>query len=69
MKAVVIGESSGASREAIMAVYPRHKEIVDKFVARGVVVGIGPFTDGGKHGHFQEPGGGGSLYQGGPVHP
>lgn len=47
MKTVVIGESSGASREAIMAVYPRHKEIVDKFVARGVVVGIGPFADGG----------------------
>src|SRR5262245_17214165 len=32
MKAVVIGESSGASREAIMAVYPRHKAVVDKFV-------------------------------------
>jgi len=47
MKTVVIGESSGAGREAIMAVYPRHKEIVDKFVARGVVVGIGPFADGG----------------------
>jgi len=47
MKAVVIGESSGASREAIMAVYPRHKAVVDKFIAQGVVVGIGPFTDGG----------------------
>src|SRR5262249_10873707 len=44
MKAVVIGESSGASREAIMAVYPRHKAVVDKFIARGVVLGIGPFT-------------------------
>ena len=47
MKAVVIGEASGASREAIMAVYPRHKVVVDTFVARGVVVGIGPFADGG----------------------
>ena len=47
MKAVVIGESSGVSREAIMAVYPRHKAVVDKFVAQGVVVGIGPFADGG----------------------
>lgn len=47
MKAVVIGESSGASRDAIMAVYPRHKVIVDTFVARGVVLGIGPFADGG----------------------
>ena len=46
MKTVVIGESSGASMEAIMAVYPRHKAIVDKYVARGVVLGIGPFTDG-----------------------
>ena len=47
MKAVVIGEPSGASREAIMAVYPRHKAIVDKFIARGGVLGIGPFTGGG----------------------
>ncbi len=47
MKAVVIGESSGASMDTIMAVYPRHKAIVDKYVARGVVLGIGPFTDGG----------------------
>ena len=47
MKAVVIGESAGASRDAIMAVYPRHKVIVDKFVARGVILGSGPFADGG----------------------
>ncbi len=53
MKAVVIGESSGASREAIMAVYPRHKMIVDKFVARGVVLGIGPFADGGNMAIFK----------------
>ena len=53
MKAVVIGESSGASREAIMAVYPRHKAVVDKFVTRGVVLGIGPFTDGGNMAIFK----------------
>ena len=53
MKAVVIGQSSGASREAIMAVYPRHKVVVDKFVARGVVIGIGPFTDGGNMAIFR----------------
>ncbi len=53
MKVVVIGESSGASRDAIMAVYPRHKVVVDKFVARGVVVGIGPFTDGGNMAIFK----------------
>jgi uncharacterized protein len=50
MKTVVIGKSSGASREAIMAVYPRHKAVVDRFVARGVVLGIGPFEDGGNMG-------------------
>jgi len=45
MKAVVIGEGSGASMETIMAVYPRHKAVVDKFIERGDVLGIGPFTD------------------------
>jgi uncharacterized protein YciI len=47
MKVVVIGISAGASGKAGMAVYPRHKALVDEFVARGEVVGIGPFTDGG----------------------
>ena len=45
MKAVVIGESSGATMEIIMSVYPRHKAIVDKFIAKGEVIGIGPFAD------------------------
>jgi hypothetical protein len=31
MKAVVIGESSGATMETIMSVYPRHKIVVDKY--------------------------------------
>ena len=53
MKAVVIGESSGASRDAIMAVYPRHKAVVDKYIARGVVLGIGPFGDGGNMAIFK----------------
>jgi uncharacterized protein YciI len=53
MKAVVIGQSSGASMETIMAAYPRHKAVVDKFIARGVVVGIGPFTDGGNMAIFK----------------
>jgi uncharacterized protein YciI len=43
----VIGSSAGKSREEIMAVYPRHKAFLDPFVARGEVVGIGPFTDAG----------------------
>jgi uncharacterized protein YciI len=45
MKFVVIGEPSGASMEAIMVVYPRHKILVDEFIARDVVIGIGPFSD------------------------
>jgi len=53
MKYVVLGESSGASMEAIMAVYPRHKELVDGLIARGVVIGIGPFTDRGNMGIFR----------------
>jgi uncharacterized protein YciI len=53
MKTVVIGESSGATREAIMAVFPRHKAVVDTFIARGVVLGIGPFDDGGNMAIFK----------------
>jgi len=53
MKAVVIGESSGASMEAVMAVYPRHKALVDQFKERGEVIGIGPFTDRGNMGIFR----------------
>jgi hypothetical protein len=28
-----------------MAVYPRHKAVVDAFKARGEVIGIGPFAN------------------------
>jgi uncharacterized protein YciI len=45
MKAVVIGIGTGATMEAVMAVYPRHKALVDQFIERGDVIGIGPFTD------------------------
>lgn len=45
MKFVVIGEASGASIDAIKAVFPRHKAVVDAFKARGDVIGIGPFAD------------------------
>ena len=47
MKTVVIGIGSGASMDAIKAVYPRHKAVVDAFIARGEVIGIGPFMDQG----------------------
>ncbi|MGE5406395.1 MAG: YciI family protein [Methanosarcina sp.] len=53
MKAVVIGESSGATMESVMAVYPRHKLVVDKYIERGVVLGIGPFTDRGNMAIFK----------------
>ena len=53
MKAVLIGESSGASMEQVMAVYPRHKAVVEAFVARGEVIGIGPFADRGNMGIFR----------------
>ena len=53
MKAVVIGESSGATMEQIMAVYPRHKALVEQFVARGDVIGIGPFADRGNMAIFR----------------
>ncbi len=43
----VIGSSAGKSRAEIMAVYPRHKAFLEQFVARGEVVGVGPFTDAG----------------------
>ena len=45
MKYVVIGESSGVSMKIIMDIFPRHKAVVDAFVARGEVIGIGPFSD------------------------
>jgi len=53
VKAVIIGESSGATMDAIMAAYPRHKAVVEKFKARGEVIGIGPFADRGNMGIFR----------------
>jgi uncharacterized protein YciI len=53
MKAVVIGESSGASMEQLMAVYPRHKVLVDELIGRGEVIGIGPFADRGNMAIFR----------------
>ena len=53
MKYVVIGESAGATMDQVMAVYPRHKVLVDEFIARGEVIGIGPFTDRGNMAIFR----------------
>jgi len=53
MKAVVIGEPSGATMEIIMSVYPRHNAVVEKYVAKGEVIGIGPFADRGNMAIFK----------------
>ena len=53
MKAVVIGESSNASMDMIMSVYPRHKAVVDKYISMGEVIGIGPFADRGNMAIFK----------------
>lgn len=53
MKVVVIGEPSGAAMETIMNVYPRHKAVVDKYIAKGEVIGIGPFADRGNMAIFK----------------
>ena len=53
MKAVVIGESSGATMDTIMSVYPRHKIIVDKYIDKGEIIGVGPFANGGNMAIFK----------------
>ena len=53
MKTVVIGEPSGVSMEKIRSVYPRHKIIVNKYIERGEVIGIGPFMDRGNMAIFK----------------
>lgn len=53
MKAVILGEASGATMDAIMAVYPRHKLILDKYVQNGDVIGVGPFVDMGNMAIFR----------------
>lgn len=39
--------------DTIMGVYPRHKIIVDKYIAKGEVIGIGPFSDRGNMAIFR----------------
>jgi uncharacterized protein YciI len=53
MKAVLIGEPAGASREEVMEVFPRHKAVVEVFRARGEIIGIGPFIGGGNMAIFR----------------
>jgi len=49
----MIGESSGASMETVMSVYPRHKVVVDKYIAQGEIIGVGPFADRGNMAIFK----------------
>ncbi len=53
MKVVVIGEPAGVSREKVMEVYSRHKALVDQFIEKGEVIGIGPFADAGNMAIFK----------------
>ena len=53
MKYVVLGESSGATMDQIMAVYPRHEAVVQEFIERGEVIGIGPFDNRGNMAIFR----------------
>jgi Uncharacterized protein conserved in bacteria len=53
MKVVVIGESSGATMETIMSVYPRHKIIAEKYINSGDIIGMGPFVGGGNMAIFK----------------
>jgi uncharacterized protein YciI len=53
MKAVVIGESSGASMDVVMAVYPRHKAVADKYIASGELIAAAPFADRGNMAIFK----------------
>ena len=53
MKTVVICQSSGATMEELMKVYPRHKAVTDKFIAAGEIIGIGPFMDRGNMAIFK----------------
>lgn len=36
-----------------MSVYPRHKAIIEKYIANGEVIGIGPFSDRGSMAIFK----------------
>jgi uncharacterized protein YciI len=53
MKYVVLGESAGASMEQLMQVYPQHKKFTDGLIAKGVVIGLGRFSDRGNMGIFR----------------
>jgi uncharacterized protein YciI len=46
MKAVIFYEPGSATMDAIMAVYPRHKALVDVYAARRELLAVGTFAGG-----------------------
>jgi uncharacterized protein len=46
LKAVVFYQPGSSNMDQIMAVYPRHKALVDLFAARGEALAIGTFAGG-----------------------
>lgn len=49
MKAVLIYELGNTTMDKIMAVFPKHKAVMEPLVEKKEILGIGPF-DGGKNG-------------------
>lgn len=45
MKSVVFYETLAVSMDQVMAVFPRHKEHADAFIARGELIAVGTFAD------------------------
>ena len=43
--AVIGTRAPGKTRDQVMEIFPWHKAFLDQFLARGEVVGVGPFTD------------------------
>lgn len=45
MKAVIFYELANVTMEKVMEVYPRHKQLVDKFSEQGKIIAIGTFAN------------------------
>ncbi|HJW29104.1 MAG TPA: YciI family protein [Saprospiraceae bacterium] len=45
MKAILFYETAPVTMDAIMAVYPRHKALVDQFATQGRIIAIGTYAN------------------------
>ena len=45
MKAVIFYEPGPVSMETITSVYPKHKQLVDKFASEGKILAIGTYAN------------------------